>query len=201
MREARTCQELLCDTCARMRSAAVDIAAGRGIGAATEEAIVRGARITREEARRHYPSADDCLADAYEEGFERLVEASLPALTGDGSWQERLLAAGNAAIVAFAEQPQLARFCVVEAWRVEMPALSERRMAVRERFVSILADHRRPNVEEEALPELRFEIFAGATRYAIDEELQDPACSTHSLQARFSELVRVFEPAPAASAA
>jgi AcrR family transcriptional regulator len=184
-----------------MRIAAVDIAAGRGIRAATDTAIARGAQVAPELASRHYATADECLADAYQEGFERLLEASLPALTGDGSWQERLLAAGNAAILAFADQPQLARFCVVEAWRIDMPALSARRMQVRERFVRTLADHRRPNVEEDALPELRFEIFAGATRFAIDDELQDPACSMHSLQARFGELVRVFEPAPTASAA
>jgi AcrR family transcriptional regulator len=201
MTEARTCRESWCETCARMRVAAVDIAAGRGVRAATESAIARGAQITAEEARRHYASADECLADAYEEGFERLLDASLPALTGEGTWQERLLAAGNAAIAAFADQPQLARFCVVEAWRIDMPALSARRMEVRDRFVKTLADHRRPNVEEDALPELRFEIFAGATRYAIDDELQDPACTTHSLQARFGDLVRVFEPAPTASAA
>ncbi len=184
-----------------MRAAAVDISAGRGIRAATDAAIARGAQLAPDVARRHYATADECLADAYEAGYERLVEVSLPALTGEGSWQERLLAAGNAAITEFAHQPALARFCVVEAWSVDLPQLSERRMRVRERFVSTLADHRRPNVEEEALPELRFEIFAGATRFAIDEELQDPACSTHSLQERFGDLVRVFEPAPAVSTA
>lgn len=201
MTESRRCEESRCQVCARMRDAAVEISAGRGIRAATYEAIVRGAQVAPEEARLHYASADECLADAYEAGYERLEEVSLPMLTGDGSWQERLLAAGNAAIAEFAAQPSLARFCVVEAWSVDLPLLSERRMRVRERFVGSLADHRRPNVEEEALPELRFEIFAGATRFAIDEELQDPACSTHSLQARFGDLVRVFEPVPAASAA
>lgn len=184
-----------------MRAAAVEIAAGRGIRAATDTAIARGAQVPLEEAQAHYATADACLADAYEEGYERLVEVSLPVLTGEGSWQERLLAAGNAAIAEFSRQPALARFCVVEAWTVDLPLLSERRMRVRDRFVGTLADHRRPNVEEEALPELRFEIFAGAARYAIDDELQDPACSTHTLQARFGDLVRVFEPAPTASAA
>lgn len=184
-----------------MRIAAVDLATSRGVRAITNRAIARRARLSPNEAIRHYASVDACLADAYREGFEHMVTACTPALGGDGNWQERLAAACEATLAAFADRPQLGRFCMVEAWRINQPQLGHERMVARERAVALLADYRRPDESESQLPDLRFELFAGATQHAIGEELQAPDCSPGSIRARFAALVGMFEPAPASSPA
>lgn len=184
-----------------MRIAAVDLATSRGIRAITNRAIARRARLSPDEAIRHYASVDACLADAYREGFELMLTACTPALSGEGDWQERLSAACEATIAAFAERPQLGRFCMVEAWRINQPQLVRERMIARERAVALLADHRRSGESDAELPDLRFELFAGATHHAIGEELQDPSCNPGSIRARFVALVGMFEPTPASTAA
>ncbi len=190
-----------CRACEQLRAAAVELATTRGVRAITSRALARRARLSPDEAVRHYDSVDACLAAAYREGFELMTAACTPALDGEEDWQERLARACEATIDAFAARPQLAHFCMVEAWRINLPQLSHERMVARDRSVALLAEHRRPDEFDAELPELRFEMFAGATQHAIGEELQDPDCSVRSIRARFADLVGMFEPAPASTAA
>lgn len=199
MREGSVCEAPGCRACERLRVAAVELATKRGVAAITNRALARRARLTPDEALRHYASVDACLAAAYREGFEQMAAACAPALDGDGSWQERLAAACEATIETFASRPDLARFCMVEAWRANLPQLSAERMRGRDRAVALLAEHQRPDEIEEELPDLRFELFAGATQHAIGEELQDPDCSPRSIRDRFAGLVGMFEPTPAST--
>jgi AcrR family transcriptional regulator len=201
MREARTCSVPGCSTCARLRAAAIDVAIARGIHEATGPAIVAQAGLSPGEAAAHYASADECLADAYDDGFELLVSVCLPALTADGPWQDRLLAACDAAIAEFSHRPKLARFCMVEAWHTQLPRLSEHRMAARQRAIDLLVEHRRPDDLSAALPALRFELFAGAAHHAVGNELQDPACNPRTVRDRFDQLVGMFEPSAPATLA
>jgi AcrR family transcriptional regulator len=195
------CEAPGCEACEQMRTAAVELATKRGVRSITNRALARRARLSPDEAMRHYPSVDACLAAAYHQGFELMVEACTPALSGDGNWQERLEAACAATIDAFETRPQLGRFCMVEAWRINLPQLSRERMLARERSVALLAEQRRPDEVEDELPDLRFELFAGATHHAIGQELQDPDCSPRTIRARFAALVGMFEPAPASTPA
>jgi AcrR family transcriptional regulator len=183
-----------------MRSAAVHLATSRGVRAITNRAIARRARLLPNEAIRHYASVDGCLAAAYHEGFSLMVEACTPALSSDESWSERLAAACEAAIAVFARRPELGRFCMVEAWRINSPLLARERMVARERSVALLADHC-PEESDAELPDLRFELFAGATHHAIGEELQRRDCDPGSIRARFAALIGMFEPARASTAA
>ena len=90
MREGRICDAPGCRACEQLRSAAVELATKRGVRAITNRALARRARLSPDEAMRHYASVDACLAAAYREGFELMVDACTPALSGDGSWQDRL---------------------------------------------------------------------------------------------------------------
>jgi AcrR family transcriptional regulator len=184
-----------------MRTAAVELATGRGVRAITYRAIARRARLTPEQALEHYASVDDCLTGAYDEGCERMFAVCTSALSAQGSWQQRLVAACEATIAEFAARPRLARFCMIEAWQISLPRLAGRRLAVRERSVTMLVECRRADESEAELPELRFELFAGATHHAIREELQDPACDAGSIRNRFDQVIGMFEPATASTAA
>jgi AcrR family transcriptional regulator len=194
MRES-TCPMVGCRVCAQLRGAAVELATSGGMRAVTHQAIARHARVSPEAVAEHYATVDECLTDAYDEGIERLIGACSAALIGEGAWQQRLLVACEAAIAEFAEHPRLAQFCLVEVGRGDLPRLREHRVAARERCAAMLAEHRPQQETDPDLPDLRFEVFAGATHHAISEELQNPACDAGSIRARFDHVVDLFEPA------
>jgi hypothetical protein len=181
-----------CPTCRRLRKAAVVLAVRDGIEATTREAIAEFAEVPLERAAQHYPTAEDCLAAAYDEGALRVRRLCVRTLRGSGSWQERLRAAVDEAIQEFKTRPELARFCMVEAWRSDLPVLCAARMAARERFVAILAEESGP--EDEALPDLRFEMLAGAAHHMVSEQLQVGA-GARSVRERLDQVIDLFEPA------
>ncbi|HEY6779679.1 MAG TPA: hypothetical protein VI111_01925, partial [Thermoleophilaceae bacterium] len=83
---------------------------------------------------------------------------------------------------------------------INSPLLSHERMVARARSVALLSDHS-PGESEAGLPDLRFELFAGAAHHAIGEEMQQRDCTPGSIRDRFAALVGMFEPAHASSAA
>jgi AcrR family transcriptional regulator len=181
-----------CETCRALRAAAVALAVRRGIQAVTSEAIAAEAGFGAEEAARHYPTLDHCLAAAYDESTTHFRDVASRALCEDGSWQDRLRAAAAATVEAFDARPDLARYCVVEAWRSNLPLLRASRLAGRRHYIEMLTDHRRFGGDED-LPEVRMEMFVGAGHHVSGEELEQG--DTDSLQERLDGLIEVFEPA------
>jgi AcrR family transcriptional regulator len=181
-----------CVTCRSLRAAAVALAVRRGIQAVTSEAIAVEAGIPGEQAAKHYPTLDHCLAAAYDEATTHFREAAAAALDREGSWQERLHAAAAATVEEFSARPELARYCVVEAWRCNLPMLRASRIAGRRRYIEMLTDHRRFGGDED-LPEVRMEMFVGAGHHLSGEELEQG--DADSLQERLDQLIEVFEPA------
>jgi AcrR family transcriptional regulator len=175
-----------------MRAAAVSLAVRRGIQAVTFEGIAAEAGIGAEQAVRHYPTLDHCLSAAYDESTTHFREVASRAMDGEGSWRERLHAAAAATVEAFNAEPDLARYCVVEAWRCNLPILRASRIAGRRRYIEMLTDHRRPGGNED-LPEVRMEMFVGAGHHVSGEELEQG--DADSLQERLDRLIEVFEPA------
>jgi hypothetical protein len=64
-------------------------------------------------------------------------------------------------------------------------------MAARERLVSILAEE--SGLEDEHLPELRFEILVGAIHHAVSEELQANGGAA-DVRERLEQVIDMFEP-------
>jgi AcrR family transcriptional regulator len=182
-----------CPTCRRLRKAAVAVAVRRGVTAATSEAIAEGAEVPLDRAVQHYPAAEDCLAAAYDEGALIVRRICVRMLRGSGSWQERLRDAADAAFEEFKTRPELARFCMVEAWRSDLPMLNASRLAARERIVSILAEE--SGVGDEDLPGLRFEILVGAAHHMVSEEIQANG-GARSVRERVDQVIDMFEPVP-----
>jgi AcrR family transcriptional regulator len=181
-----------CAACASLRAAAVALAVRRGIGSVTIGGIAGEAGLEAGEAARHYPTLDHCLTAAYEESTAHFREVASRALDDEGAWQDRLHAAAAATVEAFEERPDLACYCVVEAWRCNLPMLSASRLAGRRRYVEMLADQRRFGGDED-LPEVRMEMFVGAGHHLSSEELERG--DADSLRERLDGLIQAFEPA------
>jgi AcrR family transcriptional regulator len=181
-----------CVTCASLRAAAVSLAVRQGIQFVTSEGIAADAGIGGEDAARHYPTLDHCLSAAYDETATHFRDVASRAMGEDGSWQERLHAAAEATVEAFDERPDLARYCVVEAWRCNLPLLSASRIAGRRRYIQMLTDHRRSGGDEE-LPEVRMEMFVGAGHHVSGVELEWGDGT--ALRERLDGLIEAFEPA------
>jgi hypothetical protein len=179
-----------CQICRRLRKAAVELAVETGIDRTTDRAVAELAGVPFEQAVQHYPTVEDCLAAAYDEGALILRRVCARALRGEGSWQERLHSAVDMAIDAFSERPQLARYCFVDAWRSDLPMVSASRVADRERFVRILVEQHGP--ERDDVPELRFEVLLGAAHHAVAEQL-DGHGGEDSVRERLARLIDVFE--------
>jgi AcrR family transcriptional regulator len=186
-----------CMTCRSLRAAAVTLAVRRGIQSITSEGIAAEAGIAADEATRHYPTLDHCLTAAYEESTTHFREVASRAMDGEGSWRDRLHAAAAATVEAFDERPELARYCVVEAWRSNLPRLRASRLAGRRRYIEMLTGHRSPGGDED-LPEVRMEMFVGLGHHVSGEELEQG--DADSLRERLDRLIEVFEPAMASPA-
>jgi AcrR family transcriptional regulator len=183
-----------CPTCRRLRKATAEFAVRHGVEAITSAAIAESAEVPLERAAQHYPTLEACLAATYDEGALRLRRACRPALRGSGSWQERLRAAVDAGIEEFRTRPELARFCMMVAWRSDLPVLCAARVAARERFVAILAEE--SGVGDEDLPDLRFEILVGAAHHMISEQIQANG-GARSVRAQLDQVIDLFEPVQA----
>jgi AcrR family transcriptional regulator len=168
------------------------VAVRDGVEETTSTAVAALAGLPPEECERHYPTVESCLAAAYDEGSMRLRRACVRALRGAGDWPERLHAAVDAAFREFRHEPELARFCIVEAWRSDILELRASRMAMRERFVAILAEEYRSETDHSQLPDLRFEMMAGAAHHVLSTVFVQEDGRT--VRRRLDELIGLFEP-------
>jgi hypothetical protein len=186
-----------CATCRSLRAAAVALALRSGIQSITSEGVAAEAGIEWEEAASHYPTLDHCLAAAYDESTTHFRDVASRAMDDEGSWQDRLHAAAAATVEAFEERPDLARYCVVEAWRSNLPLLRASRLAGRRRYIEMLTDQRRFGGDED-LPEVRMELFVGSGHHVSSEELEQG--DADSLRERLDGLIEAFEPGMASPA-
>jgi AcrR family transcriptional regulator len=185
-----------CPVCERLRRAAVEIGVRDGIDRTTTPGVAALAGVPVDQAVSHYPTVEDCLAAAYDEGALMLRRVCAGALRGEGTWRERLGAAVDIALEAFGERPELARYCFVEASYSSLPMLAASRVADRERLVRMIAEHHGQVSRGRDLPELRFEVMVGAAHHAVREQL-DGHGGDVTLRERLDRLIDLFErPAP-----
>jgi len=193
------CGESRCPTCARLRTAAVELAARDGVAAATMEAVTRRAGIRPARAAKHYPTVEQCLVAAYERAARRGRLACVPALQGPRPWPQRLCAAARAVIAEFEDEPELVVFCVVEAWRSSSPVLRQHSLAARETLVALLAEHHVGGSSDPELPGLHLELIVCAAHHVVGAELEKGRRDPAAMSRRLDHLIKLFEPTHAAA--
>jgi AcrR family transcriptional regulator len=145
---------------ARIVAALAEETADRGYRAVTVADIVRRAGIARNTFYENFSSKEACFLAAQdlavEEALRRVVEGDLE----DESWEERV-AAGLAAFLGYvAEEPALARTCVVESLSAG-DAARQRYERSLQAFVPLFQVGRRQSPHGGDLPETLEEMIVG----------------------------------------
>jgi AcrR family transcriptional regulator len=160
----------------RMLDAMAQICAGEGYGAATVEAVITRAGVSRRTFYDQFHDREECFLAAYDailaQFFERVLAAyGQPEL----EWPERVRGAIAALLAFLASEPAFARMCIVEVLAAGARALERYESAVRV-LAGLLDDGRELTSSPRELPAgtgsdvvegcaflIREEILAGRT--------------------------------------
>jgi AcrR family transcriptional regulator len=155
---------------ARIVNALAEETMVRGYRAVTVADIVRRAGIARNTFYDNFASKEDCFLAtqdyAVEEALQRVVEAAAAA----EGWEDRLIAGLSAFLKYVADEPALARTCIVEALSAG-PAAQERYEESLQSFVPLLRIGRESSPHGADLPETMEETIAGGIFWVIYQRI------------------------------
>jgi AcrR family transcriptional regulator len=155
---------------ARIVAALAEETMARGYRAVTVADIVRRAGIARNTFYDNFSSKEDCFLAtqdfAVEESLARVVEAAAEA---DG-WEARTVAGLGAFLKYVADEPALARTCIVEALSAG-EAAQERYEQSLQAFVPLLRKGREYSDHGDDLPETLEETIVGGMFWVIYQRI------------------------------
>jgi AcrR family transcriptional regulator len=155
---------------ARIVSALAEETMDRGYRAVTVADIVRRAGIARNTFYDNFASKEDCFLAtqdfAVEESLARIVEAASEV----EGWEGRLAAGLGAFLKYVADEPALARTCIVEALSAGAAA-QERYEQSLQAFVPLLRVGRESSSVGEELPDTLEETIAGGIFWVIYQRI------------------------------
>jgi AcrR family transcriptional regulator len=171
----------------RIMDAVAEVTAEQGYAATSISDIVRRARVARKTLYECFGGKEELFLATFdaavEEALGRVEEAGMRAT---GGWPEQVRAALAAFLGYVAEQPALARMCMLEAPSAA-PAMSERYEGAMRRFVTLLAAIA-PHGEE--LPETIDETLIGGVAWIVHRQIRrDEAESALDLLPELSEFL------------
>jgi AcrR family transcriptional regulator len=141
-----------------------------GLADATVGAVCKRSRVSRRTFYDLFDDRDDCFLAAFEHTLEQIARSVLPAYEGEGRWRERIRASLEALLVAFDEQPQLARLCVVETLKGG-PAVLARRRELLDALAAVVDESRREARAGTGPPPLTAESVVGGVLAVIHARL------------------------------
>jgi AcrR family transcriptional regulator len=153
----------------RIMDAVAELTAEHGYGATKIGDIVSRAGVARKTLYDNFEGKEEVFLAAFdaavEEAMGRVEEACAKV---EGDWEERVQA-GLAAFLGYvAEQPALARMCMIEALSAT-PAATERYELAMQRFVDITGE----NVPHyDVLPETIEETLVGGVAWIVYQQIR-----------------------------
>lgn len=153
----------------RIMDALAELTAEQGYEATKISDIVKRAGVARKTLYDNFEGKEEVFLAAFDaardEVLRRVEEGSAAA---DGDWQAGV-EAGLAAFLAYvAEQPTLARMCMIEALSAT-PATTKRYEDALERFVELT---RRSLPEDERLPDTIAETLVGGVAWIVYQQIR-----------------------------
>jgi AcrR family transcriptional regulator len=153
----------------RIMDAIAELTAEQGYDSTKIGDIVRRAGVARKTLYDNFEGKEEvflaALDAAIEEAFRRVEEGCAEA---EGGWEEQVQAGLAAFLRYVAEQPSLARMCMIEALSAT-PAATERYEAAVQRFVELTA---RTVPQNDQLPETIEETLVGGVAWIVYQQIR-----------------------------
>lgn len=153
----------------RIMDAIAELTAEQGYEATKIADIVRRAGVARKTLYDNFEGKEEVFLAAFDAAAEDAMDrVELACAEVEGSWEERTRA-GLAAFLGYvAEQPALARMCMIEALSAT-PAAAKRYEDAMRRFVELT---RRNVPDSEGLPETIEETLVGGVAWIVYQQLR-----------------------------
>ncbi len=135
--------------------------AEKGYRAVTITDITKQARVSRRVFYENFESKEECFLAAFEVVVGHIRDLAGEAVAVSDDWPQRAIAAAQAVLDFFAEEPDLARLCLVES-QASGPAVSARFHEAVHEVVPYLELGRAERTGERELPATTEESTIGA---------------------------------------
>ncbi len=135
--------------------------AEKGYRAVTITDITKQARVSRRVFYENFEAKEECFLAAFEVVVGHIRELADEAVAASDDWSRRAIAAASAVLGFFADEPDLARLCLVES-QAAGPAVSARFHEAVHEVVPYLEQGRAERVGERELPATTEESTIGA---------------------------------------
>jgi AcrR family transcriptional regulator len=152
----------------RIMDALAELAAEHGYEATKISDIVKRAGVARKTLYDNFEGKEEVFLAAFDAARDELLRRVDEGAAGAGDWQARV-EAGLAAFLAYiAEQPTLARMCMIEALSAT-PATTKRYEDALERFVELT---RQTLPRDERLPDTIAETLVGGVAWIVYQQIR-----------------------------
>jgi AcrR family transcriptional regulator len=125
----------------RLIAGLAEAVAEHGYAAVTITHITKAARVSRRVFYANFESKEECFLVAFEVVAGHVRELAAEAAAEENDWAHRAIAAARAALAFSAEEPDLARLCLVESTSAG-PAVAARFRATVDEVEPFLAEGR-----------------------------------------------------------
>jgi AcrR family transcriptional regulator len=148
----------------RIMDAVAELTAEQGYEATKIADIVRRAGVARKTLYDNFDGKEEVFLATFDAGAAEFLErVETACATVEGGWSQQVEAALEAFLGVIAEQPALAKLCMVEALSAT-PAASERRDAALQRVVAIVRD---AAPDDAGLPDTIEETLVGGVSWIV----------------------------------
>jgi len=153
----------------RIMDAIAELTAQQGYDATKIGDIVRHAGVARKTLYDNFEGKEEVFLAAFDAAVDealRRIEEDCAAV--EGGWEERVQAGLAAFLRYVAEEPALARMCLIEALSAT-PAATERYEEAMQRFVELT---RRTVPDDDQLPETIEETLVGGVAWIVYQQIR-----------------------------
>lgn len=155
----------------RLIAALAEVVTERGYSAVTIADITSTAQVSRRTFYEHFDGKESCFLAAFDSVEGRLHEVVAEATAGVPDWPHQVVAGLRALLAFFADEPSLARLCLVDAMTAG-PAASQRYREMVLGFVPRLRPGHRVRGNRGSLPDSVDDTVIGSIASLISREVR-----------------------------
>ncbi len=171
----------------RIMDAIADLTAEQGYDATKIGDIVRRAGVARKTLYDNFEGKEEVFLAAFDTAVdEAMGQIEADCAEVDGEWEERIQVGLASFLRYVAENPALARMCMIESLSAT-PAATERYEAAMQRFVDLV---KRTVPQDDQTPETIEETLVGGVAWIVYQQIRrDEAAQAEDLLPELSEFM------------